>query len=143
MTIFILHRASHRIKKVRVPPLGRGARSKVSFILPHKLTVTGPINVFAKRLGEEKGAAHSICTLVGPKHRNFCMSNWNVTSLNAKEQELVWKAEQYHLDIVEVSSTKYRDSDTADLNKLRPKETLTLTERKDVCYNSVPPTNCA
>ena len=63
------------------------------------------------------GAAHSICTRVGPKHRDFCMDNWNVTLLNGKEQELVWEAEQYHLNIVGISSTKCRGSDTVELNE--------------------------
>ena len=63
------------------------------------------------------GAAHSICTRVGPKHRDFCMGNWNVTLLNGKEQELIWEAEQYHLNIVGISSTKCRGSDTVELNE--------------------------
>ena len=45
------------------------------------------------------------------------MGNWNVTSLNGKEQELVWQAEQYHFDIVAVSSTKCRGSDTVELKE--------------------------
>ena len=45
------------------------------------------------------------------------MGNWNVTSLKEKEQELVWEAEQYHLNIGRVSSTKCCGSDTAELNK--------------------------
>ena len=60
-------------------------------------------------------AAHSICTRVGPKHRDLCMGNWNVTLLNGKEQELTWKAKQYHLDIAGVSSTKCRGSDIVEL----------------------------
>ena len=63
------------------------------------------------------GVAHSICTRVGSKHRDLCMGNWNVISLNEKEQELVWEAEQYHLDIVGISSTKCRGSNTVELNK--------------------------
>ena len=63
------------------------------------------------------GAVHNIFTRVNSKHRNFCLGNWNVTSLNGKEQELVREAEQYHLDIVRVSSTKCRGSDIAELNK--------------------------
>ena len=61
--------------------------------------------------------AHSICTRVGLNHRDIRMDNWNVTSLNGKEQELVWEAEQYHLDIVGVSYTKCRGSDTVELNE--------------------------
>ena len=72
---------------------------------------------FCYAFGKELRAAHSICTRVGPKHRDPCMSNWNVTLLNGKKQELVWEAEQYHLDIVEVSSTKCRGSDTVELNE--------------------------
>ena len=45
------------------------------------------------------------------------MTNWNVTSRNEKEQELVWETEQYLLDIVGVSSTKCRGSDIVELNK--------------------------
>ena len=45
------------------------------------------------------------------------MGNWNVTSLNKKEQELVWEAEQFPLDIVGVFSTKCRGSDTVELNE--------------------------
>ena len=45
------------------------------------------------------------------------MGNWNVTSLDGKEQKLVWEAEQYHLNIFRVSSTKCRGSDTVDLNE--------------------------
>ena len=60
------------------------------------------------------GTAHNTCTRVGPKHRDLCMGNWNVSSINGKEQKLFW---QYHLDIVRVSSTKCRGSDTAELNE--------------------------
>ena len=63
------------------------------------------------------GTAHSICTRVGPKHQDLCMGNWKVTSLNGKKQELVWEAEQYHLDIVGVSSIKCCGSDTVELNE--------------------------
>ena len=63
------------------------------------------------------GAAHRICTRVGPKHRDLYMGNWNVTSRNGKEQELLWELEQYHLYIVGVSSTKCRGFDTVALNE--------------------------
>ena len=62
-------------------------------------------------------AAYSICTRVGPNYRDLRMDNWNVSSLNGKEQELVWEAEQYHLDIIGVSSTKCCGSDTVELNE--------------------------
>ena len=45
------------------------------------------------------------------------MGDCNVTSLNGKAQELVWEAEQHHLDIVGVSFTKCRGSDTVELNE--------------------------
>ena len=45
------------------------------------------------------------------------MGNWNVTSLKVRKQELVSEAEQYHLDIVGVSSIKCHDSDTVELNE--------------------------
>ena len=63
------------------------------------------------------GLVHSICTQVGLKHWDLCMGDWNVTLFNEKEQELVWEAEQYHLDIVGVSSTKFYGSDTVELKK--------------------------
>ena len=64
------------------------------------------------------GTAHSISTRVGHQHWDLCMGNRNVTLLNEKQQELVWEAEQYHLDIVEVSSTKCRGSDTVESNEI-------------------------
>ena len=76
-----------------------------------------PINPFAMRLGRKMGTAGSTCTRVRPKHRDLRMGNWNVTSLKRKEQELVWEAEQYHFNIVGVSSTNCRDSDTVELNE--------------------------
>ena len=100
-------------KKIRVRALGRTARSKSKLHSSAK-----PINAFATRLGRQMGTAHSICTRVGPKRQNLCMGNWNVTSLKGKEQELVWEAEQYHLDIVGVSSTKSHGSDTVELNEI-------------------------
>ena len=45
------------------------------------------------------------------------MGNWNVTLLKGKKQELVWETEQYHLDIVGVSSTKCHGSDIVELNE--------------------------
>ena len=45
------------------------------------------------------------------------MGNWNVISLNKKEQELVWETEQYHIDIVGISYTKCRGSDIDELNE--------------------------
>ena len=45
------------------------------------------------------------------------MGNWNVTSLKVKEKELVWEAEQYHLNLVGVSSIKCRGSYTVELNE--------------------------
>ena len=47
----------------------------------------------------------------------FFMGKWNVTSLNGKKQELDWEAVENHLDIVGVSSTKCRGSDTVELNE--------------------------
>ena len=104
-------------KKVRVRALGRGAclKSKLHFP-PEADRNRKPINAFATRLGRQTGAAHSICTRVGPKQRDFRMSNWNVISLNGKEQELVWEAKQYHLNIVGVSSIECHSSDTVELN---------------------------
>ena len=69
------------------------------------------------RLERQIEAEHSICTPVGPKHQDLCMGNWNVTLLKGKELEWVLEAEQYHLDIVGVSSTKCRGSDAVELNQ--------------------------
>ena len=43
------------------------------------------------------------------------MGNWNITSLNGKEQELIWDEEQYHLH--GVSCTKCHGSDNIELNE--------------------------
>ena len=51
-----------------------------------------------------------------PKHRDLAVGNWNICSLSRKEEELVWEAGQYHLDIVGISSTKRRGSGTVELN---------------------------
>ena len=45
------------------------------------------------------------------------MVNCNLSSLNGNERKLVWEAEQYHLDIVGISSTKCHGSDTVELNE--------------------------
>ena len=62
------------------------------------------------------GAAHGKCTRVGPNCRDLAIGNWNVSSLTGKEQELVCEAQQYRLDVVEISSTKRRGSGTVELN---------------------------
>ena len=63
------------------------------------------------------GAAQSIYTQVGPKHQDLCMGNWNVTSLNGKEQKLNSEAEQHHLDIAGVSSSKCHGYNTVEGNE--------------------------
>ena len=94
-------------KKVHVWTLGRVARSKSKLhFSPQPDRNMKPINAFATRLGRQMGAANSVCTRVGPKDRDLRMGNWSVTSLNGKEQELVWEAEQHYLDIIRVSSIK-------------------------------------
>ena len=66
------------------------------------------------------------------------MGNWNVTSLNGKEQELVWEAEQYYLDIVEVSSTKCYSFDTIELNEsckfFYSSADVTISAQTGVCF---------
>ena len=69
------------------------------------------------RLGRQIGAIHSIFTQVDPKHQDLCLGNWNVTLVKGKDQELVWKAGQYHFDIVVVSSIKCHGSDIVELNE--------------------------
>ena len=103
-------------KKVRVRALGRGARSKSKLHSPPQADHhRKPTNAVATRLGRQMGAAHRKSTRVSPKYRDLAIGNWNVSSLTGKEQELVWEAKQYHLDIVGVSSTKRRGSGTVEL----------------------------
>ena len=49
-------------------------------------------------------------------HRQLLLGNWNIFALTGKELEMVEEAKQYHLDIIEVSSTKRRGSETVDLD---------------------------
>ena len=73
-------------KKVCVRALGGGARLKNKLHSPPQPDRNWkPINAFATRLRRKMETAHSICTRVGPKHRDLCMGNWNVTSLKGKE----------------------------------------------------------
>ena len=115
-----IHTASGvaREKNVRVRALDRGACLKRKLHFPSQTDSNWkPINGFATRLGRQMEAAHDICTRVGAKNRDLCIGNWNVTSLNGKEKKLVWEAEQYHFDIVGVSSAKCRGFDTVELNE--------------------------
>ena len=74
-------------EKVRVWALSRGALSKSNLHSPQQADRNWkPINAFATHLGRKMGAAHNVCTRVGPKHQNLCMGNWNVTSLNGKSR---------------------------------------------------------
>ena len=49
-------------------------------------------------------------------HHRLQLGNWNVLTLTGKELELVEEAKKYHLDIVEVSSTKRHGSGKVDLD---------------------------
>ena len=61
-------------KKVRVWVFGRGALLKSTLHFPPSADRKWkPIYVFATRLGKQMGAANSICTRVGPKHRDLFM----------------------------------------------------------------------
>ena len=64
-------------KKIRVWAFGRAAASKSSYVYspPQVDCNWKPINAFSTRLGRQKKAAHSICTRVGPKHRNLRLGN--------------------------------------------------------------------
>ena len=104
-------------KKVRVRVLGRGTHSKNKLQSPPQADHhRKPTNAVAKRLGRQMGAAHRKRTRVGPNCRDLAIGNWNVSSLTGKEQELVSEAQQYRLDVVEISSTKRRGSGTVELN---------------------------
>jgi len=49
-------------------------------------------------------------------YHQLLFGNWNILTLTGKELELVEKAQRYHLDIVGVSSTKRRGSETVNLD---------------------------
>ena len=49
-------------------------------------------------------------------HHQLLLGDCNILTLTGKELELVEKAKRYHLDIIGVSSTKRRGSETADLD---------------------------
>ena len=49
-------------------------------------------------------------------HHQLLLSNWNILTLTRKELEMVEEAKRYHLDIIGVSSTKRRGSETVDLD---------------------------
>ena len=103
-------------KKVRVRVLGRGTRSKNKLQSPSQADrQRKPTNV-AKRLGRQMRVVHRKCTRVGPNCRDLAIGNWNASSLTRKEQELVYEAQQYRLDIVGISSPKRRGSGTVELN---------------------------
>ena len=104
-------------KKVRVRVLGRGIRSKNKLQSPPQADRhRKPTNAVAQRLERQIGATHRKCTRVGPNCRDLAIGNWNVSSPTGKEQELVCEAQQYHLDIVGISTTKRRGSGTVELN---------------------------
>ena len=104
-------------KKVRVVVLGRGTLSKSKLQSPPQADrYRKPTNADVKRLGRQIGAARRKCTRVGPNCRDRAIGSWNVSSVIGKEQELVWEAQQYRLDIVEISSTTRRSPRTVELN---------------------------
>ena len=49
-------------------------------------------------------------------HHQLLLGNWNILTLAGKELQLVEEAKRYHLDIIEVSSTKRRGPGTVDLD---------------------------
>ena len=63
-------------EKVCVWALGRGARLKSKLhSLPQADRNWKSINAFTTRLGRQMEAAHSVCTQVGPKHRDLRIGN--------------------------------------------------------------------
>ena len=46
----------------------------------------------------------------------LCEGNWNILTLTGKDLELVEEAKRYHLDIIGISWTKRRGSETVDLD---------------------------
>ena len=74
-------------KKIRVRALGRGSLLKSKLHSPPQAERNWkPINAFDTHFGRQMRAAHSIYTRTGSKHRDNRMGNWNVTSLNGKEE---------------------------------------------------------
>jgi len=108
-------------KKLRVRCLGRGFRSKSKQQSPPASPCGSSINVLALRLERRMEAAQSNRTrdkvaYSRVNHHQLLFGNWNTLTLTGKELELVEEIEQYHLDIVGVSSTKRRGSGTGNLD---------------------------
>ena len=80
-------------KKVHFWALGRGPIQKVSYILPHKLTITGNPSIHLPCVwgGKWGQSTVSILKLVP----NIGIFAWATeTSLHSREKEWVWEAEQ-------------------------------------------------
>ena len=52
----------------------------------------------------------------GVNHHQLLLGNANILILTGKELELVEEAKRYHLNILEVSSTKRHDYETVDVD---------------------------
>ena len=108
-------------KKNSVRVLSKGTRSKSKrHSSPAKLSGSST-NVHATRLERRSRTAQSNRTQgcvahFRKNHHRLLLCNWNVLTLTGKELELVEEAKKYHLDVVEVSSTKRRGSGIVDLD---------------------------
>ena len=102
--------------------LGIGARLKNKRQYPPASPSVSFTNVSATRLERRMEAAQSFRTRDNVahsriNHHQLLLGNWNILTLTGKELELVVEeAKRYHLDIIEVSSTKRRGFETVDLD---------------------------
>ena len=116
-------------KKVCIQALGRGAHLKSKLL--HKLTITENQSIHLLCVCRGKWGQHTVFVL--KLVSNIMIFAWATgMSLHSMKIIGVWEAEQYHLDVVGVSSTKCCVSDTVELN-----------ESWKLCYSSVDVTMCA
>ena len=91
-------------EKVRVRALARGARLKSKLHSPPQDDRNWKlVNTFATRLGRQMGEAHSICTQVGPKHRNLCMATRTSLHLMEKNRNWFWRQSSIILILLKFS----------------------------------------
>ena len=108
-------------KKDRFRVLGKGTLSKSKRNSPPTSLLGSSTNAPAARLERQSRTALSNRTQIyvahfRKNHHRLLLGNWNVLTLTEKELRLVEEAKKYHLDIVEVSSTKSRRSGIVDLD---------------------------
>ena len=108
-------------KKDRIRVLGRRTRSKSKRHSPPAILLCSSTSVLTTRLERRSRTAQSNRTQgyvahFRKNHHRLLLGNRNVFTLTGKELELVEEANNYHLDIVGVSSTERRGSGIIDLD---------------------------